>query len=51
MVSVTAKRGKVIVRLEDHQCSLDAEEASKLGLKLLDCAKKAAKRAGQFQEA
>lgn len=49
-MSVTVKRGKVIIRLGDHQCTINAEAASKLGLKLLDAGKKAAKQAGQFQE-
>ena len=42
-MSVTVKDGKVIIRLGDHQCTLTAEDAAKLGLRLLDAAKKAAK--------
>lgn len=43
MVRVTVKRDKVVIRFGEHQCTITAEEASKLGLKLLDAGKKAAK--------
>lgn len=46
-MSVTVKRGKVIIRMGKHKCTIDAVAASKLGLKLLDAGKKAAKQAGQ----
>lgn len=44
MVSVTVKRGKVVIRFGKHQCTITAEAASKLGLKLLDAGKKATKQ-------
>jgi hypothetical protein len=49
-VSVTAKRGKVVVRFRKHQCTFDPDTAIKTGLALLDAAKKAAKQAKAFQE-
>lgn len=50
-MTVTAKRGKVIIRLGGKQCTLAPDKAVKAGLALLDAGKKAAKRAKQFQEA
>jgi hypothetical protein len=47
-VSVTVKRGKVVIRLRNHQCTLDPDAAAKTGLKLIDAAKKAAKQAKAF---
>jgi hypothetical protein len=47
-VSVTAKRGKVIIRFRKHQCTFDPDTASKTGLALINAAKKAAKQAKAF---
>lgn len=49
-MTITARKGKVIVRLRGRQCSLDPDAASKLGLALLDAGKKAAKQADALQE-
>lgn len=50
MVSVDVKRGKVVIRFGDHQCTIGPVQAAKLALKLHDASKKAAKQAGRFQE-
>lgn len=42
-MTVSVRKGKVVLRLGKSRCTVDAEEASKLGLALLDAAKKAAK--------
>lgn len=48
---VTAKYGKVVLRIGKCQCTLPPERAVKLALRLHDAAAKAAKKAKQFQEA
>lgn len=49
-VSVTTRPGKVIIRFNGHQCTLDPDEAAKAGLALIDAAKKAAQRGKAFSE-
>lgn len=42
-MTVTVRKGKVVLRLGKSRCTVSAEEASKIGLLILDAAKKAAK--------
>lgn len=50
-MSVTTRPGKVIVRFFcGHQRTFTPDEAAKLGLELLDAAKKAAKKGHAFSE-
>lgn len=42
-MTVTVHKGKVVIRLRKCQCTVSATRAAKIGLLLLDAAKKAAK--------
>lgn len=41
-MTVTVRKGKVVIRLGKGQCTVEPDEAAKIGLALLDAAKKAA---------
>lgn len=41
-MTITVRKGKVVIRLGKSRCTVDPEEASKFGLEILDAAKKAA---------
>lgn len=49
-MTFTVLKGKVVIKLGKHQCTMAAVKAIKAGLDLLDAGKRAAKKARQVHE-